>query len=192
MATTTKPRCSWAPTDKPLLVAYHDHEWGRPEHDDRKLFEMLILEGAQAGLSWLTILQRRDAYRTAFHNFDPAKVAKMTGVALERVLTKSGVIRNRRKVYAARTNARVFLAIQKEFGSFDRYLWQYVDGKPLINHPRSPKTIPASTSLSATISKDLKRRGMSFVGPTIVYAYLQAVGVVNDHVRDCYYAKKVK
>ena len=183
---TNQPRCSWVPLDKPDYVAYHDTQWGRPVHDDRELFEMLILEGAQAGLSWYTILQRRDAYRQAFHNFNVVKVAHMTDTDLEHVLTESGVIRNQRKVRATRTNAKIFLAIQKECGSFNHYLWSFVDNQPVITRPVSAQHVPASTALSRQISNDLKTRGMSFVGPTIIYAYLQAVGVVNDHEQQCF------
>ena len=181
-----RPRCSWVPLDKPDYVAYHDQEWGRPVHDDRLLFEMLILEGAQAGLSWYTILQRRAGYQRAFHNFDPSQVARMTDASLERVLLKSDVIKNRLKVFSVRANARAFLSIQKEFGSFAAYLWTYVDDQPVVNRPQSAADTKTTTALAATISKELKKRGMNFVGPTIIYAYLQAVGVVNDHQRDCY------
>lgn len=178
-------RCSWAPLDKPDYVHYHDKEWGIPVHDDRLLFEMLILEGAQAGLSWYTVLKRREAYRQAFENFDPVKVALMSDEALETILKESGVIRNRLKVYSARKNAIAFCSIQKEFGSFDAYLWGFVGGKPVINHPTSLKDIPASTPVSDALSKDLKKRGMSFVGSTIIYAFMQAIGMVEDHMVDC-------
>jgi len=182
-------RCAWVPLDKPDYVAYHDDEWGIPVHDDRLLFEMLILEGAQAGLSWYTILRRRDGYRAAFRNFDPAKVARMTDTQLERVLATGNVIRNRLKVFATRTNARVFLAIQKEFGSFDAYVWRFVGGKPLRRRPRTMKDVPVSTPESDALSKDLKKRGMSFVGSTIIYAYMQATGLVDDHSADCFKAR---
>jgi len=181
-----KTRCAWSPPDKPIYIRYHDSEWGKPVHDDRKLFEMLILEGAQAGLSWYTILKRRDGYRKAFKNFDPATVAKMTDAELENVLAKGDIIRNRLKVFSARRNARIFRAIQKEFGSFDAYLWRFVDGSPKFNRPKTMKDIPARTAESDALSKDLKKRGMSFVGSTIMYAYMQAVGMVNDHTQDCY------
>lgn len=182
----TKTRCEWLPKDKPDYTHYHDTEWGKTVHDDRKLFEILILEGAQAGLSWYTILKRREGYRKAFRNFDPTQVAKMTDAQLEAVLATGDIIRNRLKVFSTRRNARVFLSIQKEFGSFDTYVWRFVDGKQKVNLPRSMKDIPARTAESDALSKDLKKRGMSFVGSTIMYAYMQAVGLVNDHMRDCY------
>ena len=185
-----KPRCAWVPLDKPDYVAYHDTEWGVPVHDDRHLFEMLILEGAQAGLSWYTILRRRDGYRAAFRNFEPDKVARMTDARLERVLVKGDIIRNRLKVFSARKNARVFVAIQKEFGSFDRYLWQFVGGKPIRHRPKASKDIPVRTAESDALSKDLSKRGMSFVGSTIIYAYMQAAGLVDDHLTTCFRARK--
>jgi DNA-3-methyladenine glycosylase I len=184
-----KTRCAWVPLDKPDYVAYHDEEWGRPVYDDAKLFEMLILEGAQAGLSWYTVLRKRQAYRSTFKDFDPARVAKMTEAELERALVDDGIIRNRLKVYATRKNAQVFIAIQKEFGSFDKYLWRFVGGKPIRHRPRTLKGIPAGIAESQALSKDLKKRGMSFVGGGITYAYMQAVGLVDDHMRDCYRAK---
>ena len=183
------PRCAWVPLDKPDYVAYHDDEWGIPVHDDRRFFEMLILEGAQAGLSWYTILQRRDGYRAAFKDFDPAKVARMTDVQLERVLATGHIIRNRLKVFATRKNARAFVAIQKEFGSFDAYVWGFVGGKALRRSPRTMKDIPARTAESDALSKDLKKRGMSFVGSTIIYAFMQATGLVNDHSAGCFKAR---
>jgi DNA-3-methyladenine glycosylase I len=183
---STKPRCSWVPEDKPDYARYHDTEWGRPVHDDRKLFEMLILEGAQAGLSWYTILRRRDGYRKAFKNFEPDKVAKLSDAELKKILATGDIIRNRLKVFSARKNALVFLAIQKEFGSFDAYVWQFVGGKPKVNRPRSMKDLQAHSTESDALSKDLKKRGMNFVGSTIVYAFMQAVGLVNDHMRGCY------
>ncbi len=164
--------------------------WGRPVHDDQKLFEMLILEGAQAGLSWYTILQRRDGYRKAFKNFDPKKVARMADAQLEDVLKNGAIIRNRLKVFSTRKNAQVFLAIQKEFGSFDAYLWRFVGGKPKINHPKSMKDVPAASPESDALAKDLKKRGMSFVGSSIMYAYMQAVGLVNDHIEGCFRAPR--
>lgn len=185
-------RCHWVPQDKPDYVHYHDTEWGVPVHDDRLLFEMLILEGAQAGLSWYTILKRRDAYRKIFKNFDPVKVAKMSDAALEEVLGNAGIIRNRLKVFSVRKNAIAFLAIQKEFGSFDRYVWEFVDGKPLVNRPTSPSDVQAQTPVSDALSKDLKKRGMSFVGSTIIYAYMQATGMVDDHAAYCFKAGKGK
>ena len=169
----------------PLYADYHDNEWGIPQHDDRHLFEMLILEGAQAGLSWETVLKKREAYRKAFHQFDPHKVARMTDQELDHLLENPSLIRNRLKIYAARQNALVYCAIQKEFASFDRYLWDYVDGEPIVNCFETWAQVPAKTQLSEAISKDLKKRGMKFVGPTIIYAYLQAVGVLNDHLTSC-------
>lgn len=186
----SRSRCAWVPLDKPDYVAYHDNEWGIPVHDDRRLFEMLILEGAQAGLSWYTILQRRDGYRAAFKDFDPAKVARMTDAQLERVLATGNVIRNRLKVYATRTNARAFLAIQKEVGSFDAYVWRFVGGTPIRRRPKTMKEIPPRTDESDALSKDLKKRGMSFVGSTIVYAYMQATGLVDDHIVGCFKARR--
>lgn len=171
---------------KEFYSEYHDREWGIPVHDDRHLFEMLILEGAQAGLSWETILKRRNAYKHAFHNFDPQKVASMKDAELEQLLQNEGIIRNRLKVYAARQNAQIFLKIQKEFGSFDSYLWNFVNGKPILNHWKSLKEAPCISKESDAISKDLKKRGMTFVGSKIIYAYMQAVGLVNDHSTDCW------
>jgi DNA-3-methyladenine glycosylase I len=164
---------------------YHDDEWGVPSHDDRHLFEMLTLEGAQAGLSWATILNRRDGYRRAFASFDPAKVAKFDGGRLERLLEDQRIIRNRLKIYGTRTNAKAFLLVQAEFGSFSRYLWNWVDGAPIVNRPRTLADLHATTELSDRLSKDLKRRGFTFVGSTIVYALLEAVGVVDDHLISC-------
>lgn len=187
---TDKPRCAWVPLDKPDYVAYHDTEWGVPVHDDRHLFEMLILEGAQAGLSWYTILRRRDGYRAAFRNFEPDKVARMTDAQLERVLEKGDIIRNRLKVFSTRKNARAFLEIQKEFGSFDTYVWEFVGGKPMRRRPKTSKDIPVRSPESDALAKDLKKRGMSFVGSTIIYAYMQAVGLVDDHLATCFRAKK--
>ncbi len=178
-------RCAWAGSD-PLYIRYHDEEWGVPVHDDRHLFEMLILEGAQAGLSWITILRKRETYRKAFRGFDPAKVARFTAKDAARLLADEGIVRNRAKIAAAIGNAKAFLAVQREHGSFDAYLWAFVDGKRVKGSPRSLKDVPAKTPLAEAISKDLLRRGFKFVGPTIVYAYLQAVGVVDDHTRDCF------
>lgn len=179
-------RCFGGGPGKELYAKYHDFEWGIPVHDDRHLFEMLILEGAQAGLSWETILKRRDGYRKAFHRFDPKKVASMTDQELDSLLQDEGIIRNRLKVYAARQNAQVFLKIQKEFGSFDSYVWGFVEGKPKINHWKRFKDVPVTTPESDALSKDLKKRGMTFVGSTIIYAYMQAVGLINDHLADCW------
>ena len=181
---TTKTRCFG--TDKEFYADYHDHEWGIPVHDDQHLFEMLILEGAQAGLSWETILKRREGYRKAFHHFDPVKVASMKDKELEALRQNPEIIRNRLKIYSARQNAQVFLKIQQEFGSFDRYLWGFVNGKPLLNHWKHSKDIPTSTTESDALSRDLKKRGMTFVGSTIIYAYMQAVGLVNDHLTTCW------
>lgn len=186
----TPPRCAWVPLDKPDYVAYHDTEWGVPVHDDRQLFELLILEGAQAGLSWYTILRRRDGYRAAFRDFDPAKVARMTDAQLERVLANGNVIRNRLKVFSTRTNARAFLATQKEFGSFDAYVWRFVDGAPIRHRPKAMGQLPASSAESDALSKDLKKRGMSFVGSTIMYAFMQATGLVDDHMAGCFRASQ--
>ena len=184
-----KIRCFGGQPGKEFYADYHDHEWGIPNHDDNHLFEMLILEGAQAGLSWETILKRRAAYRRAFHKFQPKKVAKMTDEELEDLLKDDSIIRNRLKVFAARTNARVFLDIQKEFGSFDKYLWGFVNHKPIKNHWIAFKEVPTSTPESDALSKDLKKRGMTFVGSTIMYAYMQAVGLVDDHLTDCWCRK---
>jgi DNA-3-methyladenine glycosylase I len=167
------------------MRAYHDQEWGVPSHDDTHLFEMLTLEGAQAGLSWATILNRRDGYRRAFAGFDPAKVARFTDRRLEQLLQDTGIIRNRLKVYGTRTNAQAVVRIQKEFGSFDAYLWGWVDGATIVNRPRSLADLPAKTELSDRISKDLKRRGLTFVGSTIIYSLLQSVGIVDDHLTSC-------
>jgi DNA-3-methyladenine glycosylase I len=184
----TRIRCAWAGTD-PLYCAYHDDEWGRPVRDDRVLFEFLVLEGAQAGLSWITILRKRPAYRKAFAGFDPKKVARFTARDTRRLMNDAGIVRNRLKIASTITNARAFLAVQREFGSFSRYLWDFVGGRPVANRPRARQDVPASTPLSDAISKDLKRRGFRFVGTTIVYAYLQAVGVVDDHVAGCFRAR---
>lgn len=178
-------RCDWA-NSSPLGIEYHDKEWGVPVHDDRKHFEMLILEGAQAGLSWETVLRKREAYRKAFKGFDPKKVARMTDDELEEQLKNPGIIRNRLKVFAARKNAIAFLDIQKEFGSFDRYIWPFAGGKPIDGKRRTIKDVPAKTAESDALSKDLKKRGMSFVGSTIMYAYMQATGMVNDHLVSCF------
>jgi DNA-3-methyladenine glycosylase I len=179
-------RCSWASGDDPLYTAYHDDEWGVPLHDDRALFELLCLEGAQAGLAWITILRKREAYRKAFFRFDPVRCAAMTDAELEERLADPGIVRNRLKVFGVRKNARAFLELQGERGSFDGYLWEWVDGQPLVQPRRAMADVPAVTPLAEAISKDLKRRGFTFVGPTIVYAYLQSTGVVNDHVVSCF------
>lgn len=177
-------RCPWS-VSTPEYRAYHDLEWGVPQRDDRVLFEFLVLEGAQAGLSWRTILEKRDGYRRAFADFDPAKVARFTDAKLEKLLLDPGIVRNRLKVWSARTNAQAYLRVQKEFGSFADYLWGHVDGEPVVNRFRSMKDVPAKTELSDRISKDLLKRGFKFVGTTIVYSYLQAMGVVNDHLMTC-------
>ncbi len=178
-------RCPWA-GDDPLYVAYHDTEWGVPVHDDRRLFEFLILEGAQAGLSWITILRKRQAYRAAFHEFDPELVARFDEAQLAELLANPGIVRNRLKIAAAVTNARAFLAAQKEFGSFDAFLWRFVAGQTIRNTWTHMKEVPASTPASVSLSKELSRRGFKFVGPTICYAFMQAVGMVNDHLVDCF------
>ena len=180
-----KRRCSWA-GDVPVYVDYHDNEWGKPTHDDRMLFELLVLEGAQAGLSWLTILKKREAYREAFDGFDPAKVALYDEAKVEELMTNEGIVRNRRKIDAAITNAKLFLDVSREFVSVDAFIWDYVDGEPIVNRWKTQADVPATTPLSDRISKDLKKRGFKFVGSTIVYAYLQSIGIVNDHVVDCF------
>lgn len=179
-------RCWWAANASPELQQYHDEDWGVPVHDDRQLFEMLILEGAQAGLSWATILHRREGYRKAFHNFDVQKVASMGDGELQALLQDPAIIRNRLKIFSARQNAQVFLQIQREFGSFANFLWSYVNNRPIVRRPKSLADIPSTDAIGGQISKDLKKRGMSFVGPTIIYAYMQSVGLVNDHTIDCY------
>ncbi len=178
-------RCAWVDGSE-LYQAYHDAEWGIPSYDDKHLFEMLILEGAQAGLSWITILKKRKAYRQAFDNFDVQKMARYSEKKIERLLQNPGIVRNRLKVNAAVTNARAFLQVQQEFGSFADYIWQFVDGKPLQNRWKTLKQVPATTSVSDAMSKDLKKRGFKFVGSTICYAYMQSVGMVNDHTIDCF------
>ena len=178
-------RCPWGESH-PLYVVYHDKEWGVPQHDDQKLFEMLILEGAQAGLSWLTILKKRNAYRLAFSRFNPCKVARYDTRKIERLLANDGIIRNRLKIKAAITNARAFLAVQEEFSSFDRYIWQFVDGHPKQNAWKTLEQIPGRTKESDAVSQDLKHRGFKFVGSTICYAHMQASGMVNDHLVSCF------
>ena len=186
-----KNRCPWSSSD-PLYIKYHDCEWGTPEHDDHRLFEFLILEGAQAGLSWLTILKRRENYRKAFQGFDPQIIAAYSPTDVQRLLADPGIIRNRLKIESAIRNARCVLKIMDEFGSFDAFIWRYVDGKPIQNGWRSLAELPASTEKSDTISKDLKKRGFNFVGSTICYAFMQAVGMVNDHVVDCFRFDELK
>lgn len=180
-----KMRCEWAGSD-PLYLAYHDEEWGVPAHNDRHLFEMLILEGMQAGLSWITILRKRENFRRAFDNFDPQKIAAYGDDKLAQLLADPGIVRNRRKVAASVQNARAFLAVRQEFGTFDAYIWQFVDGRPRQNRRQSLADIPAHTAESTAMSKDLRRRGFNFVGPTICYAFMQATGMVNDHVVNCF------
>jgi DNA-3-methyladenine glycosylase I len=187
MATKTKNeprRCHWA--IEPLMAQYHDEEWGQPVHDDRLLFEFLILEGAQAGLSWRTILLKRQNYRRAFDNFNAAKIARYDQRKVGKLLADAGIVRNRLKISSTISNARAFLEVQKEFGSFDEYVWRFVGGKPKRNNWRASDKIPARTTESDALSKDLKRRGFRFVGSTICYAFMQAVGMVNDHARDCF------
>ena len=183
------PRCGWV-TDDPLYLAYHDEEWGVPVHDDRRLFEMLILEGAQAGLSWLTILRRREGYRRAFHGFDVGRIARFKEKDVARLLEDPGIIRNRAKIEATIKNARAYLALVEETGSLDRFLWQFVGGTPKVNHWKSLKEIPPETAESKAMSKELKRRGFGFVGSTICYAFMQAVGMVDDHTVDCFRRKR--
>ena len=181
----TPSRCGWASSD-PLYVRYHDEEWGVPVHDDRRLFEMLILEGAQAGLSWITILRKRGAYRKAFDRFDPRKVATYDARRRRALLSDAGIVRNRAKIDAAIGNARAFLEVREEFGSFDAYVWRFVRGRPKVNRPRTLGDVPARTAESDALSKDLKLRGFRFVGSTICYAFMQAVGLVDDHVTTCF------
>jgi DNA-3-methyladenine glycosylase I len=182
----TVTRCEWAAGGDELMVAYHDDEWGKPSHDDRHLFEMLTLEGAQAGLSWSTILRKRDGYRRAFADFDPGTVARYRATDVERLLADPGIVRNRLKVESTVSNASRVLEVQEELGSFDAYLWAFVDGRPIVNSFRTLSELPAETDLSKTISKDLKRRGFRFIGPTVVYAFMQTVGMVDDHTVDCF------
>ncbi|MBI3556825.1 MAG: DNA-3-methyladenine glycosylase I [Deltaproteobacteria bacterium] len=184
-----KKRCGWATSD-PLYLEYHDKEWGRPVHDDQKLFEFLILEGAQAGLSWITILKKRDHYRKAFSGFDARRIARYDSKIEARLLINAGIVRNRLKISSTITNARAFLAVQKEFGSFDKYVWSFVGGKPKINRPSGLGGVPATTRESDAMSKDLKKRGFRFVGSTICYAFMQACGLVDDHTRECFRAKR--
>lgn len=189
---TDKHRCQWASNQPDIYKIYHDTEWGVPVYDDKKLFEFLILEGAQAGLSWLTILKRREGYRKAFANFEVEKVARFDAKKVEALMQNSGIIRNRLKINAAITNARIFIEIQQEFGSFSHYIWQFTGGKPIQNQFTSLKEIPAKTELSDKISKDLKKRGMKFVGSTIMYAHMQATGMVNDHEKNCFRYQEVQ
>ena len=184
-------RCQW-PGNDPLYVAYHDHEWGVPVHDERTWFEFVCLEGQQAGLSWITILRKRENYREAFHNFDIARVARMTDAAIEKQLQNAGLIRNRLKLYSIRSNALAFIKVQQEFGSFDTYIWRFVDGKPLDGQRQSMKDLPATSPQSDAMSKDLKKRGFKFCGSTICYALMQAAGMINDHTAGCYRYREIK
>jgi len=186
-----KKRCDWVPLDNPLYVEYHDEEWGVPVRDDRMLFEFLLLEGFQAGLSWITILKKRVNYRQAFDNFDAKKIARYDEKKIAELMQNSGIVRNRRKIEAAVVNAKSFLEVQKEFGSFDDYIWSFVKRKPVVNKWKQMGEIPANTELSDEISKDLKNRGFKFVGSTIIYAYMQATGMINDHTVDCFRYEEV-
>lgn len=177
-------RCPWAGSEQ-IYIDYHDNEWGVPLHDDRRLFEMLILEGMQAGLSWITILKKREDFRAAFDNFDAEKIANYTDEKIEQLMQNEKIVRNRRKITAAVKNARAFLEIQKEFGSFDKFIWSYINGEPIINHFKEPSEVPANTPLSDKISSDLKKRGFGFVGTTIIYSFMQAIGMVDDHLTFC-------
>ena len=182
---TTRVRCGWCGTD-PLYVRYHDREWGRPVRDDRRLFEFLLLEGAQAGLSWITVLRKREAYRQAFHGFDPARIARYTGRDVRRLMANAGIVRNRAKIHAAIGNARAYLRLQKEFASASRYLWSFVGGSPVVHRYRHLRELPPFSPEAERMSKDLRARGFRFVGPTICYAFMQATGMVNDHLVGCY------
>jgi DNA-3-methyladenine glycosylase I len=187
----TDRRCEWAGSD-PLYVKYHDEEWGVPLHDDERLFEMLILEGAQAGLSWITILRKRDAYRRAFDGFNPQKVARYRPARIERLMKDEKIVRNRLKIEGAVRNAKAVLDVQREFGSFDAYVWQFVGGRPKQNAPRTMKDVPATSAESDAMSRDLRTRGFTFVGSTICYAFMQATGMVNDHVAGCFRRTQVQ
>ncbi len=182
----TPKRCSWVTLDDPLMIRYHDREWGVPIHDDRKHFEFLVLEGAQAGLSWSIVLNKREGYRRAFSEFDPSKVARYTEKRIQRLTLDPAIIRNRLKIKSAVHNAKAFLAVQREFGSFDTYCWRFVDGHPKLNHRKAIRDIPATSREADAFSKDLKARGFTFVGSTVIYAHMQAVGMVNDHTTDCF------
>ena len=191
MTQATK-RCAWVGINNPLMLEYHDREWGVPVHDDRKHFEFLVLEAAQAGLSWAIVLNKREGYRRAFSQFDPETVARYTEKRIQKLTSDPGIIRNRLKIAAAVRNARAFLAVQEEFGSFDAYCWRFVDGKPRVNRWKATKQIPATSPESDSFSRDLKRRGFSFVGSTVIYAHMQAVGMVNDHLVDCFRYREVR
>lgn len=185
-------RCPWVGEGKPFYEDYHDNEWGIPKHDDRDHLELLILEGMQAGLSWELILKKREAFRALFHNFDPEKVAAMCDGTLEEIAQNPAIIRNRRKIFSARDNARIFREIQKEFGSFDAYVWPFVGGKPIVNRWKTHTEVPCLSSESQTLSQDLKKRGMTFVGPTILYSYMQAAGLVSDHLITCFQSQEAQ
>jgi DNA-3-methyladenine glycosylase I len=187
-----KTRCAWVRADDPLMLQYHDREWGVPVHDDRTHFEFLILEGAQAGLSWTTILRKRENYRRAFAGFDPEKVARFTPSRTEKLILDPGIIRNRLKIESAVRNARAFLKVQEEFGTFDSFCWRFVDGKPKLNHWKSMQQLPATSPESDAFSKDLKRRGFNFVGSTILYAHMQAIGMINDHLTTCFRYRELR
>ncbi len=187
-----RPRCDWVAGADELMLAYHDEEWGVPVRDDRELFEKLVLDGAQAGLSWATILRRREGYRRAFEGFDPERIAAYGEADVARLLADAGIVRNRQKVLSAIGNARAFLRLQEDLGSFSDHLWGFVSGEPLVNRHRTSREVPAATDLSVRVSRDLKGRGFSFVGPTIVYAFLQAVGMVNDHTVGCFRHRQVQ
>ncbi len=189
---TEQKRCAWVNVDNTLMRDYHDREWGVPVHDDRKHFEFLILEAAQAGLSWSIVLNKREGYRKAFSQFDPEKVARYTKAKIDKLVADPGIIRNRLKIEAAVTNARALLEVQKEFGSFDKYAWRFVDGKPRQNRWKTLRQIPPTTAESDRFSKDLKQRGFKFVGPTVIYAHMQAIGMVNDHMVDCFRYRTLK
>ena len=192
MAEKAPARCAWVNTADPLMTAYHDSEWGLPVHDDRKHFEFLVLEAAQAGLSWAIVLRKREGYRRAFSEFDPIRVARYTPARIEKLTADPGIVRNRMKIQAAVQNARAFLAVQEEFGSFDAYCWRFVDGRPQLNKRKTGAEIPATSPESDAFSKDLKKRGFAFVGSTIIYAHMQAVGMVNDHLVRCFRHREVQ
>jgi DNA-3-methyladenine glycosylase I len=191
-AIVTKKRCSWVSVDDPLLLQYHDREWGVPVHNDRKHFEVLVLSGVQAGLSWSLVLKKREGYRRAFNKFDPEKVARYSETQIRKLISDPEIIRNRMKIEAAVRNASAFLKIREEFGTFDSYCWRFVDGRPKLNRWKAVRQIPAISPESEAFSKDLKRRGFSFVGPTTIYAYMQAVGMVNDHLVDCFRYREIR
>ena len=188
----SQKRCGWVALDNPLMVRYHDDEWGVPVHQDRKHFEFLVLEGAQAGLSWSIVLNKREGYRRAFREFDPARVARFTDQRIQKLTLDPAIVRNRMKIQSAVRNAKAFIAVQKEFGTFDAYCWRFVDGRPKLNRWKLMRQIPATSRESDTLSKDLKARGFSFVGSTVIYSHLQAVGMVNDHTVDCFRYREVQ